>query len=100
MMLRPSPALFLLCLCCILMHSAALAAPSKPLSGQKIYAQQCARCHGKEGEGVSGKFDGPLHGNRTLEKLTGYIDRNMPDDDPGTCKGPDAAAVAKYIYDA
>lgn len=78
----------------------AAAAMPKRSSGREIYQRQCASCHGQKGEGVPGKYDGPLHGDRTLEKLTGYIERNMPEDDPGTCKGPDAAAVARYIYDA
>ena len=70
------------------------------LSGREIYVQQCAKCHGKNGEGVKGKREEPLQGDRSLERLTRYIDRNMPDDDPGKCVGEEAAAVAKYIYDA
>ena len=35
-----------------------------------------------------------------MEKLTRYIEKSMPDDDPGTCVGADAQAVARYIYDA
>ena len=69
-------------------------------AGRKIFVKQCARCHGPEGQGVKGKFDGPLQGERTLEKLTRYIERNMPDDAPGKCVGANAAAVARYIYDA
>jgi cytochrome c553 len=76
------------------------AAQTMRSSGREIYQRQCVRCHGPKGEGVPGKYDGPLHGSRPLEKLTGYIERNMPEDDPGTCKGQDAAAVARYIYDA
>lgn len=75
------------------------AAQPRRASGREIYQQQCARCHGSKGEGVPGKYDGALHGTRTLEKLTGYIERNMPEDDPGSCTGPDAVAVARYIYD-
>jgi len=33
-------------------------------------------------------------------KLTRYIERNMPDDKPGTCVGRKAEAVAGYIYNA
>jgi len=75
-------------------------AAERPLSGREIFAQQCAECHGKKGEGVKGKYDGPLRGERSLDRLTRYIEHNMPDDDPGSCVGPDAAAVARYIYDA
>jgi hypothetical protein len=75
------------------------AADSRP-NGSDVYRQMCAKCHGRNGEGVKGKYSDPLRGDRTLEKLTRYIERNMPDDDPGKCVGPDAAAVATYIYDA
>ena len=83
----------------VLIGFSALAAP-KRLTGREIYTQQCASCHGKNGEGVNGKFDGPLQGNRTLEKLSGYIDRNMPEDDPDKLNAEDSATVAKYIYDS
>src|SRR5262249_30275110 len=66
--------------------------------GRQVFREHCAKCHGRNGEGVNGKYDGPLQGDRTLDKLTRYIERNMPDDAPGTCKGQEAAAVAKYIY--
>jgi len=69
-------------------------------SGRDIYRQQCAKCHGRSGQGVKGKYDDALHGDWALERLTRYIDRNMPENDPDKCKGPDAAAVARYIYDA
>ncbi len=67
--------------------------------GRDIFRHQCAKCHGRSGEGVNGKYDGPLQGDRPLEKLTRYIERNMPEDAPGTCQSKDALAVAKYIYD-
>lgn len=35
------------------------------LRGEKIYAQQCAWCHGDQGEGVAGAFP-PLAGNRAV----------------------------------
>jgi hypothetical protein len=70
------------------------------LTGREIYVQQCARCHGRSGEGVKGKHDDPLQGDRSLEKLARYIERNMPEDAPHKCVGEDATAVAKYIYDA
>jgi hypothetical protein len=78
----------------------AFQASARPLTGPDIFKKQCARCHGKSGEGVKGKFEGPLQGERSLERLTRYIERNMPDDKPGTCTGENATNVAKYIYDA
>src|SRR6185503_16105566 len=74
------------------------AAADRPLAGRDIFRQRCAKCHGRAGEGVKGKYDGPLQGERPLEKLTRYIEHNMPDDAPGTCTGRDAESVAHYIY--
>jgi hypothetical protein len=78
----------------------AFEASARPLTGPEIFKKQCAKCHGKNGEGVKGKFEDPLQGERSLEKLTRYIERNMPDDKPGTCTGENATNVAKYIYNA
>jgi hypothetical protein len=68
--------------------------------GRSIYRKDCARCHGKNGEGVKNKYADGLYGDWSIEKLTRYISRNMPEDDPGSCTGPEAEAVSRYIYDA
>src|SRR6266568_3200534 len=68
--------------------------------GREIFRQLCAKCHGRNGEGVKGKYDDALRGDWAIEKLARYIDKNMPDDAPEKCVGPDAEAVARYIYDA
>lgn len=77
---------------------AASPAPDSP--GALIYQTQCASCHGKQGEGVSGKYDEPLTGERSLESLARKIERTMPEEDPDSCVGEDARLVAAYIYDA
>ncbi|PWU18510.1 MAG: hypothetical protein C5B50_08985 [Verrucomicrobia bacterium] len=79
---------------------AGLAAEALRLSGPEIFRQLCAKCHGRTGEGVKGKYADALRGDWSIERLTRYIDRNMPENNPGKCKGEDAAAVARYIYDA
>lgn len=76
-----------------------LGAERRP-AGREIYRQQCAKCHGRNGDGVKGKYDDPLRGDRSLESLARYIDKKMPDDAPEKCRGQDAEAVARYIYDA
>lgn len=68
--------------------------------GKAIYQQHCLECHGSKGEGVSGKYDDPLHGSRTLESLAKRIDRTMPEDDPDVLDAEGSALVAAYIYDA
>src|SRR6266487_2130814 len=84
----------------LLLAQSQLDAAERQPSGQLIYKQLCARCHGNNGGGVKGKYDDALHGDWSLEKLTRYIDKNMPDDAPEKCVGEDAAEVARYIYDA
>lgn len=68
--------------------------------GRDLYHQQCARCHGRNGEGVKGKYAEALYGDWSLEKLARVIDKTMPEDDPEKCVGEDAGAVARYMYDA
>jgi cytochrome c553 len=74
------------------------APPEHP--GAKVYQQMCVDCHGKKGEGVAGKHDEPLVGNRSVTALAKYIARSMPEDKEGTCVGDDATDVAAYIFDA
>jgi cytochrome c553 len=72
---------------------------SRKPDGPAIYKQQCAKCHGPAGQGVKGKYNDPLVGDWSVEKLTRYIAKTMPEDKPGSCTGPHAEAVARYIHD-
>ncbi len=74
-------------------------APAQEPVGTAIYQNKCASCHGKVGEGTKA-HPHPLVGNRSVIQLARYITRFMPEDAPGTIKGPDADKVAAYIYDA
>ena len=89
--------------CCLLLAFLAtlphLDAAERRPSGRDIFRLDCAKCHGRNGDGVKGKYDGHLQGERSLEKLTRYIERTMPDDNPGKLSAADAATVARYIYD-
>lgn len=80
--------------------TAVAAEPPTAHPGAAIYQAQCASCHGDKGEGVPGKYDEPLTGDRSLQALTKKIERTMPEEDPDTCVGEDAQQVAVYIYDA
>ena len=67
--------------------------------GRETYERQCASCHGAQGQGVDDAGTGPFAGDHSLADLTRIIDETMPEDDPDACKGPEAQAVAKYVYE-
>ena len=67
--------------------------------GAVIYRNSCASCHGEKGEGVTGANPDPLVGDSSIGELTKLISDTMPDGEPEACVGPDAEAVAAYIYE-
>lgn len=71
-----------------------------PRAGEAVYRQDCMSCHGPVGEGVAGKSDEPLVGEKSIASLAKYIAREMPEDDPGTLSMADATASAEYIHQA
>ena len=68
------------------------------LSGEQIYSKQCLDCHGAKGEGVKSEYEEPLVGDWSLEKLTKYVSKNMPEDKPKLCEGEEAKRVAKFVF--
>jgi cytochrome c553 len=68
--------------------------------GAKVYKDQCARCHGKSGEGTDDNYADPLEGDKSIAQLTKLIHETMPDDAEKKASPEDAAAVADYIYNA
>ncbi|WP_206170881.1 DUF1592 domain-containing protein [Phragmitibacter flavus] len=101
-MLIPRPHSILLALAILAVVPLVHATPEIALKqrGAEIYKQMCISCHGDQGQGVSGKYDEPIHGTRTLDSLAKRIDRTMPEDDPDLLDEEGARAVAAYIYDA
>ena len=71
-----------------------------PRAGEVVYREDCMRCHGPVGQGVAGKADEPLVGEKSVASLAKYIAREMPENDPGTLSVADATASAEYIYQA
>ena len=71
-----------------------------PRAGEVVYRQDCMSCHGPVGEGVAGKADEPLVGEKSIASLAKYIAREMPENDPGTLSLADATASAEYIHKA
>jgi len=68
--------------------------------GKQIYLDQCAACHGKNGEGVEDHFPDALRGDKTVAQLAAQIAETMPEGEPEACVGEDAQAVAAHMYDA
>ena len=91
---RPAPVLAMLFL---LLTSSGTRADD--LSGEQIYMQQCARCHGAKGDGTT-EVGAPLTGDRSLKELTLLIHETMPEDKTEKCSAPDAEKVAAYIHEA
>ncbi|HEY1084459.1 MAG TPA: c-type cytochrome, partial [Prosthecobacter sp.] len=83
-----------------LVHAADAAGKPAPHPGLAVYQKLCLECHGDRGQGVKGKYDEALIGDRTLEALARKIERTMPEENVGACVGEDARQVAAYIYDA
>jgi len=76
------------------------ASAAEQRSGEKIYRQQCAQCHGAAGEGTDENYPRPLIGDRSVTQLARLIAKTMPKDAPKKCTAEDAQKVAAYIHDA
>lgn len=83
-----------------LLLAVSAASAAEPVDGREYYKEECARCHGKHGEGGTKKYKRPLIGDWSVGRLARYIEKEMPDDDPGTIKPHEAAAVADYMHKA
>jgi cytochrome c len=80
-------------------------------AGREVFAAQCSRCHGPNGEGGVGATlvggQGSLRSARPLKTvgsywpyattLWDYINRAMPFDQPGLLKPPEVYAAVAYI---
>lgn len=67
-------------------------------TGESIYKARCASCHGAQGQGTK-KYPKALIGDKSIAQLSQLISKTMPEDDPGSCSGPEADRVASYIHD-
>lgn len=84
---------------CILLLAPPLAGAQEP-TGEAIYRDMCASCHGLQGEGVADKYDDPLYGERSVASLTRLIDKTMPEDEEEKLDAAGSAKVAEYIHSA
>ena len=79
MRIRPIQCFAWMALLCLLSSQPDVSGAEPNKQGREIFRQLCAKCHGRNGEGVKGKYDDALRGDWPIEKLTRYIDKNMPD---------------------
>lgn len=68
-------------------------------TGEQIYQQVCASCHGAKGEGTIESYPHPLVGERSIGELAEYISKTMPEDKPGTVIGEEARKVSQFIHE-
>ena len=65
--------------------------------GFSLFNEHCSSCHGLQGEG-SEAYPDPLLGNLSVNQLTHYIDKTMPDGDPSQVTGKEASLIAETIH--
>jgi thiosulfate dehydrogenase len=76
------------------------------VKGRKVYADQCAACHGKDGAGkppILPALWGPDSyndgaGMDQVPKMAAFVQHNMPQNHPGTLTAQEAYDVAAYIH--
>ncbi len=76
-----------------------LPAVAEERSGEQLFKELCASCHGARGEGIKDKYAQPLIGERSLGELSEYIDKSMPEGEPEKCNAAESARIAKFMYD-
>lgn len=73
--------------------------------GARLYAQKCVACHQANGAGVSGTFP-PLWGATSfnngagmahIDRMTGFVHYNMPQNAPGSLSIDDAYDVSAFV---
>jgi thiosulfate dehydrogenase len=73
--------------------------------GATLYAQQCAVCHQASGAGIAGAFP-PLWGAGSfnngagmahIDRMTGFVMHNMPQNAPGSLTLQDSYDVSAYV---
>lgn len=82
-----------------LLGSCAAALAEEP-TGEHIWRDQCARCHGDSGQGTEDNYPDLLTGDKSIAQLAALIQETMPEDAETKCSADEAAKVAGYIYGA
>ena len=87
-----------LCLALFLLCAVTTAdACAQEQDGLVLFRKHCSRCHGDKGKG-SKNYPDPLQGNLSVNQLTHYIDKTMPEDNPSQVTGESAKVIAETIH--
>lgn len=66
--------------------------------GPALFRQQCARCHGGEGQGAR-KYAKALQGDLSVAQLARLVRETMPEDNPNTLSDAESTAIAKWMHE-
>lgn len=69
-------------------------------TGEVVYREMCASCHGAKGEGTANIHPEPLLGDKSVKELAVVIAKTMPENTKEKCSAEDAFLVAEYIHEA
>ena len=87
-----------LCLALFLLCAVTTAdACAQEQDGLVLFRKHCSRCHGDKGKG-SKNYPDPLQGNLSVNQLTHYIDKTMPENNPSQVTGESAKVIAETIH--
>jgi mono/diheme cytochrome c family protein len=67
--------------------------------GRQLFQNQCAVCHGSEGQGVEDHYRDPLQGDYPPSHLLEIIEQTMPEEEPDSCIGEDARDVTAFVFE-
>src|SRR6185369_8087732 len=65
-----------------------------------IYAEMCAKCHGKSGEGSDEEYPERLIGELSVGEVARLIDKTMPYQHPEKIGAEESLLVSAFIHDA
>ncbi len=69
------------------------------ISGERVYREKCAQCHGVDGAGTK-QNKKRLEGGLSVAQLAEVIGETMPEDAPGSLAPAESQAVAAYVHGA
>lgn len=75
------------------------ATAGEELTGEQLYHQFCASCHGTQGQGTAAEYPHELAGAKDLAALSKLIDETMPQGEAEALDAGQSAKVAEYVFE-